>query len=117
MFKQTKAKTHKRLLSPLLSPPQVVRLARQFTGLVDQEMRGTNTVTFGKYKNCEHKKLITGLPYCRWILSTEYGFATKTKTYITDYFIENDISLTKKRKIQAKEYPIVIELFEREVIH
>jgi len=99
MFKQTKAKTHKthkRLLPPS-SPPQSLRLARQFTGLVDQEIRGSDTVEFGKYKNCEHKELIKDHPYCRWILSTEDGFASKTKTYITDYFIENEISLTNKK--------------------
>ena len=34
MFKQTKTKQHKRLLSPPGSPPgQSVRLARQFSGL------------------------------------------------------------------------------------
>ena len=101
MFKQPKQ--HKRLLSPPGSPPdsppgQSIRLARQFSGLPDQEVRGTDPVHFGKYKDCNHRKLITDLPYCRWILSTEDGFASSTKKYITDYFVENDISLTNKKK-------------------
>ena len=97
MFKQPKQ--HKRLLSPPGSPPgQSIRLARQFSGLPELETRGSDPVEFGKYKNCSHRKLITDLPYCRWILSTEDGFASKTKTYITNYFIENDISLTDKKK-------------------
>lgn len=99
MFKKTKTKQHKRLLSSPGSPPgQSIRLARQFSGLPEQEVRGSDPVEFGKYKDCSHRKLITDLPYCRWILSTEDGFATKTKTFITNYFIENDISLTNKKK-------------------
>ena len=97
MFKQPKQ--HKRLLSPPGSPPgQSVRLARQFSGLPDQDVRGADLVNFGKYKGHSHRKLITDLAYCRWILSTEDGFAYSTKKYITDYFIENGISLTNKRK-------------------
>ena len=110
MFKQTKTNTHRRLLSPSGSPPgQSIRLARQFSGLPEQEVRGSDAVDFGKYKDCNHRKLISDLPYCRWILSTEDGFASKTKTFITNYFIENDISLTNKKKIQAKKYPVVID--------
>ena len=97
MFKQPKQ--HKRLLSPPGSPPgQSVRLARQFSGLPDQEIRDTDFVNFGKYKGHSHRKLITDSSYCRWILSTEDGFANSTKKYITDYFVENDISLTNKKK-------------------
>ena len=101
MFKQTKPQ--KRLLSPPGSLPgsplgQSIHLARQFSGLPEQEVRGSDPVEFGEYKNCSHRKLITDLSYCRWTLSTEDGFASKTKTFITNYFIENDISLTNKKK-------------------
>ena len=110
MFKQTKTKQHKRLLSPPGSPPgQSMRLARQFSGLPEQETRGSDPVQFGKYKDCNHRKLIIDLPYCRWILSTEDGFAMETKKYITNYFIENDISLTNKKKNTGKKYQIVIK--------
>ena len=97
MFKQPNQ--HKRLLSPPRSPPgQSIRLARQFSGLPDGETRGSDPVHFGKYKDCNHRKLITDLPYCRWILSTGDGFASNIKAYITNYFVENDISPTNKKK-------------------
>ena len=98
MFKQTKTKQHNRLLQPSSPPGQSIRLARQFSGLLEVETRGSDPVQFGKYRGCNHRKLITDLPYCRWILSTEDGFAMETKKYITNYLIENDISLTNKKK-------------------
>ena len=88
MFKQTK----KRLLSPL-------KLSRQeSTVFQSPPVCGAAPVLFSKYKGCLHNELVTDIDYCRWILSTEDGFATKTKVFITDHFVKHGISLEKKKR-------------------
>ena len=87
MFEQTK----KRLLNPL-------QLSRQKSTVFQPPACGAAPVLFGKYKGCLHNELVTDIDYCRWILSTEDGFATKTKAFITDHFVEHDISLEKKKR-------------------
>lgn len=49
------------------------------------ECNHQSTIFFGRYKGQKHEVLKDDPEYCKWILSTEDGFAESTKTYINKY--------------------------------
>ena len=66
MYKQSKSRperSHKRLLSP--SPPQIVEISRQFSGVFNPVSTGDSPVTFGKYKDSFHSELVSDIDYCQ----------------------------------------------------